>query len=50
MDRGANFRKAEDWSIHCVEDGAWITGQNPASSGAVAHALLTQLGVMPATP
>ncbi|WP_417763458.1 type 1 glutamine amidotransferase domain-containing protein [Shewanella sp.] len=40
---GANYTKAEDWSSYVVEDGKLITGQNPASSAAVATAMLAQL-------
>ncbi|MBU1188019.1 MAG: type 1 glutamine amidotransferase domain-containing protein [Gammaproteobacteria bacterium] len=41
--QGAVFCKAADWSDHCVVDGHLITGQNPASSGSVARALLQLL-------
>jgi putative intracellular protease/amidase len=37
---GAHYSKGADWSSHVVEDGLLITGQNPASSEAVAHLLL----------
>lgn len=37
---GAIYEKAEDWSPGVVVDGLIITGQNPASSAAVALALL----------
>ncbi len=40
---GATFSKGEDWQPHVVTDGLLITGQNPASSDAAAHALLAQL-------
>ncbi|WP_354686731.1 type 1 glutamine amidotransferase domain-containing protein [Cupriavidus necator] len=40
---GANFSKVADWQPYVVTDGLLITGQNPASSDPVAHALLTQL-------
>jgi putative intracellular protease/amidase len=40
---GADFRKAADWQSHVVRDGLLITGQNPASSEAAAHALLDML-------
>ncbi|KAJ1640378.1 class I glutamine amidotransferase-like protein [Pavlovales sp. CCMP2436] len=42
---GAEFTKGPDWAPHTVTDGLVITGQNPGSSEAVAHALLK-----PATP
>lgn len=37
---GANYKKTEDWHPLSVIDGQLITGQNPASSEAVADALL----------
>lgn len=37
---GGNYQRAEDWQSHVVVDGLLITGQNPASSEAVADALL----------
>ena len=40
---GGNYSKGPDWSIHVVTDGLLITGQNPASSGPAAKALLQQL-------
>ena len=40
---GANFSRAEDWMSYCVIDGNLITGQNPASSEAVAKAVLQKL-------
>ncbi|WER46052.1 type 1 glutamine amidotransferase domain-containing protein [Cupriavidus sp. WKF15] len=40
---GANYSKAGDWQPYVVTDGLLITGQNPASSDPVAHALLTML-------
>jgi putative intracellular protease/amidase len=40
---GADYRKAADWQSHVVRDGLLITGQNPASSEAAAHALLDML-------
>ena len=41
--RGANFKKGDDWSSFVITDGILITGQNPASSEATAKALLKQL-------
>ena len=38
--RGARFSSAEPFEAHAVRDGALITGQNPASSAAVARHLL----------
>lgn len=40
---GAVFSKVRDWGVHAVVDGQLITGQNPASSGAAAEALVTAL-------
>ncbi|MFM2485959.1 type 1 glutamine amidotransferase domain-containing protein [Celerinatantimonas yamalensis] len=40
---GAHYQKGPDWASFVVEDGKLITGQNPASSEAVANALLAQL-------
>lgn len=41
--RGGLFSKGEDWSSHIEVEGNLITGQNPASSEAVAVAMLSQL-------
>lgn len=41
--KGANYSKAEDWEPYAVTDGTLITGQNPASSGLVAKAVLKEL-------
>lgn len=41
---GGNYSKGPDWSVHVVTDGLLITGQNPASSGPAAKALLEALG------
>lgn len=40
---GAVFSKVKDWGVHTVVDGRLITGQNPASSGDTAKALLAAL-------
>jgi putative intracellular protease/amidase len=40
---GASYEKGPDWAPFLVTDGKLITGQNPASSEAVAKALLEQL-------
>ncbi|KAG8153807.1 type 1 glutamine amidotransferase domain-containing protein [Burkholderia catarinensis] len=40
---GGIYTKAGDWQPYAVVDGPLITGQNPASSERVAHALLEQL-------
>jgi putative intracellular protease/amidase len=40
---GAKYSKAADWNSHVVQDGLLITGQNPASSEAVAQLLLKAL-------
>lgn len=42
--RGAIYQKADKpWATFAVEDGRIITGQNPASGGAVADKLITAL-------
>ena len=41
--KGGNYSKAADWASYVVEDGHLITGQNPASSQAVAEALVKRL-------
>lgn len=40
---GAHYSKGADWSPYTEQDGLLITGQNPASSEAVAKLLLTTL-------
>ena len=40
---GAVFSKKANWAIHVVDDGPLVTGQNPASSGPAASALLAKL-------
>ena len=37
---GGQYSKAPDWQAHVVTDGLLVTGQNPASSGPAAQALL----------
>jgi putative intracellular protease/amidase len=37
---GAHYSKGADWSVYTQHDGLLITGQNPASSAAVAELLL----------
>ncbi|MBH3460358.1 type 1 glutamine amidotransferase domain-containing protein [Pseudomonas putida] len=44
---GGEYSKAADWASYVVEDGNLITGQNPASSEAAAHALLKRLAHEP---
>jgi putative intracellular protease/amidase len=41
---GGRYSKVADWQVYVVEDGQLVTGQNPASSAAVAKALLKKLG------
>ncbi|MET9189856.1 type 1 glutamine amidotransferase domain-containing protein [Streptomyces tendae] len=38
---GADYSKAGDWEPYTITDGLLVTGQNPASSGPAADALLT---------
>ncbi|WP_281240079.1 type 1 glutamine amidotransferase domain-containing protein [Flavobacterium praedii] len=40
---GALYSKGNDWASYVKQDGLLITGQNPASSGAVAELLLKTL-------
>ena len=40
---GAHYSKGKDWESYVKEDGLLITGQNPASSAAVAKLLLEML-------
>lgn len=40
---GAHYSKAKDWESYVKQDGLLITGQNPASSAAVAKLLLEVL-------
>jgi putative intracellular protease/amidase len=42
--KGGSYSKAEDWHPYAITDGNLITGQNPASSEAVAKAVLEMLG------
>lgn len=41
--RGAEYSRVEDWQPHTCQDGHLITGQNPASSAAVAELVLAAL-------
>lgn len=41
--KGGIYSKKEDWASYMVKDGLLITGQNPASSKAVADQLLATL-------
>jgi putative intracellular protease/amidase len=43
ISQGAVFSKVKDWGVHTVVDGKLITGQNPASSGEAAEALIAAL-------
>lgn len=40
---GGDYRSTTDWGVNVVTDGLLITGQNPASSGPAATALLAAL-------
>jgi putative intracellular protease/amidase len=42
---GANYSKAQDWQAHWVQDEQLITGQNPASSRAVAKAIIDAVSI-----
>ena len=41
---GGVYSKADDWQPYVVQDGLLITGQNPASSGPAADALIKLAG------
>ena len=41
--RGGIYRSTADWGVNVVTDGLLVTGQNPASSGPAASALLSLL-------
>ena len=42
---GANFKRSNaNWNAYVVEDGALITGQNPASAAPIAEVLANRLG------
>ena len=41
--KGGNYSKGPDWQPYVLEDGLLLTGQNPASSGPAAKALLEKL-------
>ena len=41
--KGGNYSKGPDWQPYVLEDGLLLTGQNPASSGPAAKALLQML-------
>ncbi|MDF4203005.1 type 1 glutamine amidotransferase domain-containing protein [Maribacter sp. SA7] len=43
QENGGIYSKKEDWASYAVQDGNLITGQNPASSEAVAEKLLAAL-------
>lgn len=40
---GGNYSKGDDWASYVLTDGNLITGQNPASSAAVAEKMLAML-------
>lgn len=42
-ERGGDYSKGADWSPYVLVDGKLVTGQNPASSGPAAEALLKLL-------
>lgn len=42
---GAHYRRGPDWQSFVLADGMLVTGQNPASSEAAAHEVITLLGV-----
>ncbi len=42
--KGGLYSKQADWASYIVKDGRLITGQNPASSEAAAHELISLIG------
>jgi putative intracellular protease/amidase len=46
MRLGATFSKVKNWGVHTVIDGLLVTGQNPASSGPGAKALIEVMNRM----
>ena len=46
--KGGLYSRGADWAAYVVTDGLLVTGQNPASSEAAAHTLLTLLKGQPA--
>lgn len=42
-DKGGEYSQGDDWSPYCITDGLLVTGQNPASSEAVAEVVLSML-------
>ena len=42
-ERGADFEGADDWAAHVQVSGRLVTGQNPASAGGVAEAIIALL-------
>jgi putative intracellular protease/amidase len=44
---GGQYSKAPDWQVHVMTDGLLVTGQNPASSGSTAQALLSLIRETP---
>jgi putative intracellular protease/amidase len=47
IELGAHFDAGPDWQPHAVRDGRLITGQNPASSAAVADHVMAALAEVP---
>ena len=41
--KGGDYKKTDDWNSFAVQDGLIFTGQNPASSEAVAEKVMTYL-------
>lgn len=41
--RGAAYQQAANWSVHVVQDGNLLTGQNPGSSAALAEVVVASL-------
>ncbi|MCM3317499.1 type 1 glutamine amidotransferase domain-containing protein [Rummeliibacillus stabekisii] len=48
--KGANYVKGADWSVFTVTDNRIVTGQNPASGGAVAKEVIKVLKSLESSP
>jgi putative intracellular protease/amidase len=44
INKGGDYQKVDDWNVLAIQDGLIISGQNPASSEAVAQKIIAYLG------
>jgi len=42
--KGGDYQKVDDWNVLAIQDGLIISGQNPASSEAVAQKIIAHFG------